>query len=298
MGIRNRDYMYEETGRTHQGMRSATAMLIAANCVVWVVQVLCLHTRFQLETYLATHPDDVFGSGFLWQVVTGNFLHAPKQILHIAMNMFGLYLFGRELEVLYGRWKFALFFVLAGSVALSAEAALAHFVNGTNPTILGASGAVMGIVVLFTLHFPKRELQLIVIPVPVWALCLLWIGGDLLGAMGGGPQGGTSVAFIAHLAGAAFGAAWRLWELKGVRIQWRRRHPARRRARAKILEFHVAADAAARQASLPEEPSGHDSISDRIDLLLEKISRSGKESLTGEELKFLQDNSGRYRSSR
>src|SRR5262245_3671434 len=216
MGIHDRDYFHDRPSGQFS-VRSALAVLIGLNLAVWLFQVVTIHSRFQLEEYLGASPAGIFERFCLWQPLTANFLHAPRQIGHILVNMLFLYLFGRELEVLYGRFRFVTFYLAAGYVAILLQAAYNYYFSHKDPETLiyGASGAVMATVVLFTTHFPRQEFYLIfLVPIPAWILCSVYLVHDLLGALGATAPGEAQVAFLAHLGGAAFGLLWRLRELR------------------------------------------------------------------------------------
>jgi membrane associated rhomboid family serine protease len=301
MGIRDRDY-YRDRPAGQFTVRSVLAVLIGLNLAVWLFQVLSIHSPIRLEEYLAANPLAIFERYYFWQPLTANFLHAPRQIGHILGNMLFLFLFGRELEVLYGKFRFLTFYLTAGFVAILLQAAYHYYFSGkdADTLIYGASGAVMATVVLFTTHFPRQEFYLIfLVPIPAWILCSVYVMLDLLGALSGTSPGVTQVAFLAHLGGAAFGLLWRVKELhwgptrlvqavRSLRRRPRRVKPPRRPSQPQPL-----------RRSTPEiAGESRDPVSLRIDQLLEKISRSGRGSLTAEELEYLQRNSGRYRSEK
>jgi rhomboid-like protein len=118
--------------------------------------------------------------------------------------MFGLFMFGRILENVWGAKRF-LFFYLACGVG----AAIAHlgvqYLMGTGAPAVGASGAVMGVFVAFGYLFPNTELMIFPIPLPIKAkwLVLVYIAVDLLGGFGN--LTGDKVAHFAHLGGALTG---------------------------------------------------------------------------------------------
>ncbi len=307
MGLADRDY--SRGGTRGLGLRagSVVTILIAADVAIWLVEVLFVHSlTADIIHYLAANPADIFERHWLWQVLTANFLHDPRNFGHILGNMLFLYFFGRELEEMYGRRDFLIFYLSAGSLAILAEAAINHFSRepamemlGVLPRveIFGASGAVMGVVVLFTLFFPNRQIYLgFLIPIQAWLLCLLYVFFDLSGALGGG----TGVAHWAHLTGAAYGFLYRSLDLRWERVLSRTKGlfrslglPGGRRPRPRLLREREPAD---RREPLRRDLSTRDPVSARIDEILEKISRSGRESLTGEEIDYLQKNYGRYRS--
>ena len=144
---------------------------------------------------------------------TSMFMHGG--FLHIAGNMLFLWVFGNNIEDRLGRLKFALFYVLAGLIAVYTQALIDP--SSTAPTI-GASGAIAGVLGAYALLFPRaRVLTLIfiiffvtLVEIPALILLALWFILQFLPALGqvavgsGGDQG---VAYFAHVGGFVFGLA-------------------------------------------------------------------------------------------
>ncbi len=151
-------------------------------------------------------------AGFMpWQLVTYAFLHAS--ILHLAFNMYGLWLFGRELENLLGRRALLQLYFASILSAGVTQLLFTHLTGDVYPTV-GASGGVFGILLAYGIFFPNRVLMLLFppIPLPAWLFVTLYAGIELtLGVTG--TQAG--VAHFAHLGGMAGGYL--------VIRRWRRR---------------------------------------------------------------------------
>ena len=149
--------------------------------------------------------------------------------------------------------------------------------------MMGASGAVVGVLILFVFHFPKQTiLFMFVLPMPAWLFGMLLVAGDLYGAINR-PEG-SNVAYTVHLTGAAFAFlyhrfGWRLSGLVGLRFSWPR---LRRRPK---LRLH---DPQRREADLSAE----------VDRILEKVHRSGEASLTRKERRVLENASREYQRRR
>lgn len=153
-----------------------------------------------------------------WQLVTYAFLHA--NIWHIFFNMFGLYMFGSDLERLFRPRRFlALYFagVVSAAVAQLVFSSMADI--EPYPTI-GASGAVFGLLLAFGMYFPRRIIVLLIppIPMPAWLFVTLYAALELFLGVTGTQEG---VAHFAHLGGMV--GAWLMIQ------QWRGRPPFRRR---------------------------------------------------------------------
>ncbi len=142
-----------------------------------------------------------------YQLVTHMFMHAS--IGHIAFNMLGLFFLGPHVERYMGARKFLLLYLLSGLGALLAHLGVQYFdysqgVRAFGP-VLGASGAVYGVVIAFAVLFPNVRLQLLFPPIPVRAkyLAMAYIAYDLFSGLSGA---NTGVAHFAHLGGAIAGA--------------------------------------------------------------------------------------------
>ncbi len=137
------------------------------------------------------------GEGFLpWQVVTYAFLHGG--VNHLIFNMLGLWMFGSELERLWGPRRFIQFYFASVVAAALAQLAVTSFTGSNYPTI-GASGGLFGLLLAFGMIFPRRTILLFfVIPVPARILVLMYGALELFQGVYGTQAG---VAHFAHLGG-------------------------------------------------------------------------------------------------
>ena len=178
--------------------------LIILNVLAWIAQ-LSLDSQYNITWKGALWPFNT--PDFKpYQIFTSMFLHAPsfQNFFHILFNMFALFMFGRVLENVWGPKKFLFFYLACGVGAAVAHLLMQHFMGGGVPAV-GASGAVMGIMVAFGYLFPNTELMIVPIPVPVKAKWVV-IGYILLDLFGGfGKIAGDNVAHFAHLGGALTG---------------------------------------------------------------------------------------------
>ena len=119
--------------------------------------------------------------------------------------MLGLFFFGRDVEIRYGRREY-LFYYLSAIVFSSFIWSISQTLSGTPALVLGASGGVAAVLILFALNYPHRTvLFMFIIPMPMWVLACFMIGMDVMGAVGAATQlRGGRIAFTAHLAGAAY----------------------------------------------------------------------------------------------
>ncbi|MDD5557875.1 MAG: rhomboid family intramembrane serine protease [bacterium] len=237
----------------------AVRRLLAATVGVFIAQKI---SGGRLDPLLGLVPGLAVGRLFVWQFATYIFLHANA--LHLLFNMFVLWMFGRDVEMALGSRRFT-FYYLACGVGAGAISAIAY---RSGAIIIGASGAIFGLMVAFAMLFPERVVTLLVffvLPVNMRAkhLVLLFAGIELLLIIA--HAGDDFIAHFAHLGGALCGfllmryyAGGRRWPSFGRRGRGggaRAAGPVRSRA--------------------------------RIDEILDKISRYGMASLTDDEIRDL-----------
>lgn len=177
--------------------RSSTIRtLVVVNLIAFLLEFAALEPM--LDTF-ALWP---FAAGFMpWQLFTYAFLHAG--VGHLALNMFGLWMFGTELERLLGSRALLRLYVASVLSAGLTQLLVTSLAGSVYPTV-GASGGVFGILLAFAMFFPNRILVLLFppIPLPAWLFVTLYAIVELaLGVTAS--QGG--VAHFAHLGGMVGG---------------------------------------------------------------------------------------------
>ena len=220
----------------------------------------------QLEHYLGLTPARFYADfpNLLYQVFTYMFLHSTSHFFHLVFNMFVLWMFGTEIELAWGSKSFARYYILAGLTG----AILTLIIFPSQPVpMIGASGAIYGVLIAYWLMFPNRLLYLyFLFPVKVkWAIP----GAMLLGFL----FSGGGVAHMAHLGGALFGlvymkADWR-WLLPGKRIKNLRHRQ--------------------KEAKLKRNRQKAENVMKRVDAILDRINEVGIENLSPEERRFLDE---------
>lgn len=152
-----------------------------------------------LDAWFALWP--VASGRFMpWQVVSYAFLHGGMG--HLFFNMLGLWMFGSELERLWGQRRY-LQFLLAGVLAAAAAQLLITWFAGSRVPTVGASGGLFALLLAFGMLFPNRVIMPLFPPIPMKARTFVFVFGALeliLGLMGGG-----GVAHFAHLGGMVGG---------------------------------------------------------------------------------------------
>ena len=138
------------------------------------------------------------GHGFLpWQVLTYAFLHGS--VGHLFFNMLGLWMFGSELERVWGQRRYLQFYAVSVLVAAATQLLVTWLLGSGNPTV-GASGGLFGLLLAFGMTFPNRIIVPLFPPIPMKAKIFVAVFGALELAMGFySPTGG--VAHFAHLGG-------------------------------------------------------------------------------------------------
>jgi membrane associated rhomboid family serine protease len=313
MGIYDREYYRDETRGSGwlSGVAPATKTIILINVGVYLADAVFREAN--IHTYFAAHSDQIF-HGRVYQLLTATFLHDPNNPFHILWNMLFLWMAGREIESMYGSAEFVRMYLTAAVVSTFGWSALDYAGVGHNGAgMVGASGAVMAVVVLYTLYNPRREvLFFFVLPIEMWLLLVIYLGTDflfLLQQLQGARSVGTAVA--AHLAGAAYGYAYKTFDLRWSRLldlKSRRRGPRLRVVKPDLYDRDV--DIAMPGASpKPMSPSptsrpspnvvyAEEQLEARLDEVLAKIAREGRAGLTEEENRVLQEASRRARDRR
>ncbi|OCX52373.1 rhomboid family intramembrane serine protease [Mucilaginibacter sp. PPCGB 2223] len=222
-----------------------------ANITPVVKNLLIINFIFYLAEWVLQGHFDMLGtfSAFYfdsplfrpWQIITYMFMHASKDPMHIIGNMFGLFMFGPMLEYTMGSKRFFNFYFLTGIGALLLQLGIqalelhsitGHFTLGDFQPhdiatalkleaiygpILGASGAIFGILAGFALLFPNVEMMMIMIPFPVKAK--YFVGFYFLYELYDGiSRSGDNIAHFAHVGGAIVGFILiKIWGLRGPR---------------------------------------------------------------------------------
>jgi membrane associated rhomboid family serine protease len=177
-------------------MPPATQALILSCVAVFFMQSLGLDGI----AAFALWPVDS-GEFMPWQVLSYAFLHGG--LSHLVFNMFGLFMFGAELERVWGSKRFLVFYFASVLCAALTQLAIAAWSGSDSPTI-GASGGLFGLLTGFAMLFPKRTIVPLIppIPMPAWLFVVLYGLVELTLGVTGTLSG---VAHFAHLGGIAGG---------------------------------------------------------------------------------------------
>lgn len=162
---------------------------------------------FLLQSLLGDGPTAAlalwpFGTYFMpWQIITYAFLHGSTT--HLLFNMFGVYMFGSDLERVWGSRRYLTFYMVSAIAAAIAQQIVSSLSGAVYPTV-GASGGVFGLLLGFAMVFPRRMVVPLFPPIPMRAPIFVALYGGLELFLGvTGTQAG--VAHFAHLGGMAGG---------------------------------------------------------------------------------------------
>lgn len=170
-----------------------TQALLLINVGMFCLQLL---TGPWVEQYLALWP---LGSGYFlpWQVASYAFLHGSFS--HLFFNMLGLWMFGGELEQVWGRKRFIQFYVASVLAAAVAQMLVAALTGNIYPTV-GASGGLFGLLLAYGMMFPHRTIMPLFPPIPMKARTYVAVFG-VLELVLGVTSTASGVAHFAHLGG-------------------------------------------------------------------------------------------------
>ncbi|NGY05472.1 rhomboid family intramembrane serine protease [Solimonas terrae] len=186
-----------------------TYTLLFANVAIFGLELLIGSSMVQRY---ALWP---IGAGFApWQILSSAFLHGSP--MHLAANMLGLFVFGRDVEAALGRLRFATLYALSMVTAALAQLAVSALLHDAHP-VVGASGALFGVMVAFAMLFPKRVIILLFPPIPLPAplFVVLYAAFELYAGVTGSMSG---VAHFAHLGGLVGGfLLMRTWRPRSSR---------------------------------------------------------------------------------
>jgi len=208
-----------------------------------------------------------------WSIITYMFLHGS--IMHLLFNMLGLYFLGPRLEARLGGRQFLSLYFVSGVMAAAVSVVF------TRAPIIGASGAVFGVLLGYAKYWPRDRLYLMgIVPVEVRVLVIVLTVASLFFGFTGG---GGNIAHFAHLGGFVGGFLYLKW--------WDRRSPAARfkaKAQTRVRKSSGGDSADLKRWSSIQREQMHPVNQEELDRILDKINTSGIGSLTTDEREFLE----------
>jgi membrane associated rhomboid family serine protease/Zn-finger nucleic acid-binding protein len=188
-----------------------------------LLTVFLLQIYGPIDTYTwALVPGRLRHEGDWWTLGTSILMHGAW--VHILGNAYFLYVFGDNVEHLFGRARFLAFYLVAGLVGAVAQAWLS---TKTALPVVGASGSIAGVLAAYVWAFPRQRLFQVILwiqlKVPVWIYLGVWVIFHIVMGLFGTGQGAEGVAWFAHLGGFLVGLG-----VTPLVLAWRRREVARR----------------------------------------------------------------------
>ncbi len=178
---------------------------VVYSLLVTLLAVFLLQIYGPIDTYTwALVPGRLKAEHDGWTLATSIFMHGSW--VHILTNAYFLYIFGDNVEHLFGRVRFIAFYLAAGLVGGLAQALLT---TKTALPVVGASGCIAGVLGAYLWAFPRQRLFQVIlwiqIKVPIWVYLFVWVGFHLLMGLFGTGQSAEGVAWFAHLGGFVLG---------------------------------------------------------------------------------------------
>ncbi len=303
MGIYDRDYYRREGGgflASFSTQGQVCKWLILSNVLLFILQLTTRTTASAAGAGWVTEAlwldVDAVAHGQVWRLLTYAFLH-DFGWAHIVFNMLFLWWFGHEVETIYGPKEFLAFYLV--SAFLGGLVFFLWALPDANSAryCLGASGAVTAVMVLFALHYPGRVIYLwFILPVPVWLLVAFQVGQDAFYFVS---DIKTTTAVTVHLAGAAFGFVYHKWQFRlmnlwpsSIRLGRLFRSRPRLRVYREEENTPTPVSVAAPAGDVDEQ------LEAKVDAVLEKVLRTGQDSLTDSERQVLLRASEKYKNKR
>lgn len=275
MGLYDRDYFREDSHSSERFGRSfsAVAVIIALNVALYLVDQLLGGSLFSV---ICLKGGDATSPLNWYHCLTYGFAHDPTGFMHIFCNMLTLFFFGPVIERLYGKLEFLVFYlcsIIFGGVVWC----VLH--SGSESSVLGASGGITAVVILFAFRYPKSIIYIWgIIPFPAWLAGVLYVAYDAFGAHSGMDNIGHDV----HLAGAAFAAFYFLSGVCFTKIFVRsNRSKASSSFDSSVRQRTGTSSLFSRKQNTKQWDK--ESLEEEVDRILAKYSKYGKSSLTKEE---------------
>ena len=243
MGFYDRNYEHKKSdflsdnssmGMSFPEMTPAVKWLLLINATVYLLQALGMDEM--LTGWFSVFPASLSTMLQLWRLVTYQFLHGG--IMHILFNMLGLFFLGPMLERNWGSRKFLVFYLscgIAGGLFYTLLVTIRFLPIGQ---MIGASGAILGMLSACAILFPHFVVFILVFPVPIRIAAIAFTAIYLIAVISRGVNAGGEAA---HLAGMVTGAvyvfsqSWRAeWRLKIRSVRWEKKIAAERKLQVEV----------------------------------------------------------------
>lgn len=248
--------------------KNATTIIIVITVIFYLFQILPFSGRI-IFTIGSLIPYQTFVKLQLWRLITYIFLHDPISPFHLLFNMLTLWMFGFEIEKIWGAKRFTIFYLLSGIFS-----GLFSFINIFSlsmrfVSIIGASGAILALLTTYAIYYPEREVLLFfILPVKIKIVIIGYAIISIFGVIT--PQG--VVSHLTHLGGIV------------VALVYLKIFPL---VSDKINDIIILRKERVLRKNLEKKLKREKFFAEKIDPILEKISKQGMESLSEEEKKLL-----------
>jgi len=289
MGLYDRNYYQETSGmdlRPSWDQRSAVSVIILLNVGVFLANLIFgnpgQNSQGAINEALMLRPTDAYQPWWWWHTLSYAFVHDSKMIGHIVFNMLSLYFLGRAVEQRYGRVEFFRIYLIA-AVFCGVLWLVRQTLLGGGGSVLGASGAVICISMLFVFNYPNATVYLLIFPMPAWVLGIFFVLSNFF------LQPGTGIAYDVHIFGILFAALYFFlgWSFSFLESPVASVQRGMRRWMRPRLKLHT-------ERGLDNQKRD----ADEADRILAKLHQSGKDSLTSREKKFLEKYSQTVRNKK
>jgi hypothetical protein len=262
---------------------SMTLKLVVANCIVYEVLQLILgistlfkfggDTQYYLEQVFALNTNWLSALTHPWTIFTSIFVHLSFS--HVLFNMLFLYFAGTYYEQLFGAKKLLITYILGGITGSLFEVIAAIVLPENSSFVLGASGSIMAIFAAVSFYRPQTPVSIFgLITVPIFVFALFFIVKDIVGIVGE-----DDIAHFAHIGGALFG-------FLATRNIMSSNNPVN--LVSNLFAKNTVQKTQKRRPKTDEQYNAEKREKQmKIDAILDKISKSGYESLTKNEKDFL-----------
>ena len=182
--------------------------IIKINIAVFILWMMVGYydPEFMIKNFLVSWSGVL--DGRIWTLVTSVFSH--NMFFHIFINMYAFFGFGAVVENILGPRRFLTFYIWAGIFSSLCHCLVSTYLIGDNSiAALGASGAISGVILLFSLLFPQERILLMgIFPIPALWASIFIIGLDLWGLFEQTKGVALPIGHGAHLGGALYGGAY------------------------------------------------------------------------------------------
>lgn len=265
--------------------------VIIINVAIFLANfVFGTYTEDPINEYLWLRPTNLFQPIEWYRFLANGFAHS-KDVTHILFNMLALYLLGQAVEARYGRGEFIRFYlitIIICSIGWAVKYQLYSAGNLESRALLGASGGVTAVTMLFVFNFPNATLMAFgVLPIKSWVYGVFVVLMNLFGTSQYSVGDKVQVAYDVHLIGAAFAAIYFYGGLNFGSIGSLGNKLAGLFSRKPKLKIHD-----------PKRNAIPDKMQEEADRILEKLHREGQDSLSSKERKTLEEYSRAVRKQR